>query len=206
VDVAGVAPAERFAPWPPELRPETLLAGARSVVVLGCEIFRAPAARAEVAQCEARGYRDLYDRHNRQAIAALGQAVERACSLLSAQGHAAVNVQQEVGNPSHPPRFSFKAAAVAAGVGVMGKNGLVLHPRFGSRIRLAAVITTAALPADPLLAGDPCSGCDACVRACPSGALREPGPGQRVNHDPFACYAYYVASGGCGRCMAACPR
>lgn len=70
----------------------------------------------------------------------------------------------------------------------------------------AAVITEADLEEDPALTGDPCGDCNVCIRVCPPGALKEPGPGQRSSHDRFVCVNYNSASKGCGLCFARCPR
>lgn len=61
-----------------------------------------------------------------------------------------------------------------AGLGVLGKNGMVIHERFGSYFLWAEMVTTLALaPNRPVLG--PCPGCMACIRACPGKALGENG-------------------------------
>lgn len=70
--------------------------------------------------------------------------------------------------------FSHRHAAVAAGLGVFGRQGLLLTPQFGVRQRLASVITNAPLQADPLYSGrDLCDQCEACLKACPVGAFHK---------------------------------
>lgn len=76
--------------------------------------------------------------------------------------------------------FSLKRAAVLAGLGRKARNGLVANPKFGTRMRMGCVITSAPTVGDPLLEGDPCpSACDICRRVCPTDALTTDG---RVNH------------------------
>ena len=55
---------------------------------------------------------------------------------------------------------------------------MVVHPRMGSRVIFAAVLTSLDLPSDPPVKDDPCLDCDACVDACPVAALAEPGKTQ----------------------------
>lgn len=71
--------------------------------------------------------------------------------------------------------ISARHAAVAAGLGILGRNNLLVNPRFGSRVRYLAVLTTADLPGDPLFSQDLCGDCDLCIKACPVEALSEPG-------------------------------
>ena len=71
--------------------------------------------------------------------------------------------------------LSFKHAAMSCGMGEIGKNNLLLTPEFGPHQRLCAIVTEAALEPDPKQDFDLCNGCDKCVKACPSGALKPDG-------------------------------
>ena len=68
-----------------------------------------------------------------------------------------------------------KQYAATAGLGTVGKNTLLIHPQFGSKVFLAAFLSTE--PLEPTLLPvvfDPCGECRRCLDACPTGALCDP--------------------------------
>lgn len=67
----------------------------------------------------------------------------------------------------------LKDAAVFAGLGVVGKNNLLLDQRWGPRVRLRAVLIQGHLPSNgPLENFDPCHLCSMpCLQTCPENAL-----------------------------------
>lgn len=68
------------------------------------------------------------------------------------------------------------AAAVLAGVGRMGRHGLLVVPPYGSYVFLGTILTDLAVPSTARLEGSPCPpDCQACRKACPTGALSEKG-------------------------------
>lgn len=79
----------------------------------------------------------------------------------------------------------LKQIAAAGGLGEIGKNTLLLNPRFGSRLLLAGVVTASPVHEARMGAGTSnvplCTGCGACIRACPNGAVGPDGV------DAFRC-------------------
>jgi epoxyqueuosine reductase len=59
-------------------------------------------------------------------------------------------------------------------IGTRGRNGILFHPRYGSRLMLGGVVTTTVLPSrtDPEPVETACPDCRLCVDACPVGAIR----------------------------------
>jgi len=76
-------------------------------------------------------------------------------------------------------------------IGTRGRNGLLFHPRYGSRLMLGGVVTTAVLPPRtaprPIETGCP-SGCRQCVEACPVKAIR---PEDKTVDIP-ACMRHFI--------------
>ena len=69
----------------------------------------------------------------------------------------------------------LKDAAVFAGLGVVGKNNLLLDRKWGPRVRLRAILIEGSLPAGcPVEDFQPCEGCDMpCRTACPEHAFAQ---------------------------------
>ena len=69
----------------------------------------------------------------------------------------------------------LKDAAVFAGLGVLGKNNLLLDRKWGPRVRLRAVLIEGRLPSTgPLENFDPCHRCAMpCRKACPENAFAQ---------------------------------
>lgn len=104
--------------------------------------------------------------------------------------------------------------AVAAGLGEVGRNNILVADRFGSRVRIGAVTTEQPLAHDrPVDLGVRrfCAVCRKCADTCPTASLSfgppEPLPGgSRWPTRVESCYAYWRSIGtDCGICMASCP-
>lgn len=111
--------------------------------------------------------------------------------------------------------------AIDAGLGSLGRNGLLITPEYGSCVRLCKVFTDLPLEPDrPIDFGvtEVCARCGNCTSACPVGAVSsDPTPSFQVvstsNNpgikrwvvDPEKCYSFWVENGACcSNCIAAC--
>ncbi len=111
--------------------------------------------------------------------------------------------------------------AIDAGLGELGRNGLLLSPEYGPRQRLCKVFTNLPLvPDQPVDFGlqDFCENCHACAAACPVNAIRfeerttertsisnRPGI-RRWPVNVSRCYLFWQENGtDCSNCVAACP-
>ena len=64
-----------------------------------------------------------------------------------------------------------REAARLAGIGLRGRNGLVIVPPYGSYVFLGTILTSAPLELSAASPAPLCPDCGACIRACPAGAL-----------------------------------
>ena len=68
-----------------------------------------------------------------------------------------------------------RQAAWRCGIGLRGKNGLVILPPYGSYVFLGTILTDAELELPSRTPSLSCVGCGKCLIACPGGALGEAG-------------------------------
>jgi len=219
---------------PPGHRPGDYLEGARSIVLLGTRMLDLPLDGLP-------GTRKEYTVNFHVANTGLNQALFDAAGYLQGKGHKVFPVpylEMPGWNLDKRPAWalkllrhlatiprvhdllnarvlwenlSYRHMAVEAGMGEIGRNGLLLTPEHGARVRLVALLTDAELPAGKPLAPSLCGPerCGyACVKACPAGAISREGQGT----DKAACLRYYIKLGlpgmnglRCGMCVAACP-
>jgi len=72
---------------------------------------------------------------------------------------------------------SHKIMAVEAGLGHMGINRLVLHPKYGSSIQLESILVNGAMDGyDQPIEENPCIKCNLCAAVCPTGAITKDQP------------------------------
>jgi hypothetical protein len=112
--------------------------------------------------------------------------------------------------------------AIDAGLGELGRNGLLVTAQYGSCVRLCKVFTDLPLAPDRATAfgvAEACRSCKRCAEACEAEAISfEAQPSFKVacpsnnrgirrwavNHD--RCYSFWVGNGAsCSTCIAACP-
>ena len=69
-------------------------------------------------------------------------------------------------------RLSFKLAAYEAGLGVYGRQSLIITPEYGPRVNFGVVLTDASIKPDkPLKDFNPCKECYTCAKLCPVKAI-----------------------------------
>lgn len=102
-----------------------------------------------------------------------------------------------------------------AGLGEIGRMGLLMTPDLGPRVRIAVVTTDMPLISDTRRYDhtmiDFCNYCRKCADVCPSAAIdkgerRTIGGALRWQISQERCFSYWKTAGtDCGRCMAVCP-
>lgn len=112
--------------------------------------------------------------------------------------------------------FSFKYAAVNAGLGWIGKNDVLITEEYGPRVRLSAVLIDYPFEPGERITESRCGTCSKCVDICPHKALK--GVNWNINAQRSEIIDYhlcnqkrsaYIESHGrkhaCGLCVVVCP-
>ncbi len=152
---------------------------------------------------------ELYLHHYRQANFFLDRVAFGLALQIEQRGHRALPIpaSQIINWERQQGHLSHKHAAVAAGLGWIGRNNLLVNPVHGARIRLATVLTSLPLQHDRPLERN-CGSCRRCVALCPARAIRER-PEEFAHRD---CYEQlclfrkrdHIAQHICGVCVKAC--
>jgi epoxyqueuosine reductase QueG len=121
-----------------------------------------------------------------------------------------------VNKETHESHLSHKMVATRAGLGWIGKSALLITKQYGPRIRLVTVLTDALLRGKRPVTESECKECQACVKACPVGAIHgtnwTPETPRATLVDVDKCAGFIaqhqkeVGAPVCGLCIQACPK
>lgn len=199
-DLVGVAAVNGFSAAPEECRPDAILPGCCSVVVIACAF---PGAMLEADA-------ETYTAARNEMIKRINAITAKVAKKIIAEGFAAKQITA-IGTRGIKGRqygtISLKHAAVLAGLGVIGKNTLLVNGDFGNLLWLGAVLTDMPLQPDAPAKIAACpKTCRLCVDNCPANALADPLINQR------GCYnhGFKTVDGKlriqCWKCREICPR
>lgn len=137
----------------------------------------------------------------------LGKAVNLLADFLRKNGY---NVQA---GPALNGDVNYPLLAEAAGLGAIGKHGLLINPKFGPSIRIAALfVDVEVLPVSEvnkhLWIKNFCKKCNSCVRKCPGDAIyKEPvilPDGSEQHIDYTKCAIPFSNNFDCAVCVKEC--
>lgn len=185
--------------------PELVLPGARSIIVLGMNYWNpdpAPDAQEPTGRIARYAWGDDYH-----------DVIEPRLWELDAwlQGHGGKQRQYVDTGPVLERDF-----AALSGMGWQGKSTMLIHPKAGTWLFLASILTTLDLPPDEPMP-DHCGKCTRCIVACPTAAITAP-----HTVDARLCISYLTIENkgpipeelrtaigdriyGCDACLDACP-
>jgi epoxyqueuosine reductase len=203
-DLCGIAPVERFENAPSGFHPYDIYPGTRSVIVI---------AKRETEST-------LYSKSPVPYTFSTEIALHKVFSItielvyqIERAGFIAIPV------PSEPYEYwdastmtgkgilSLKHAGYLAGLGVFGKNTLLVNQKYGNLIRLGAILTNSNLEGDALQTFKLCSDtCELCIKNCPVNAIDSDHVNQskcRPNSSTVNNKGYELYT--CNNCRKVCP-
>ncbi len=145
--------------------PRKLLDGAESIVAVGFVYDGGERAPAQPGQGRVSRYAGGVDYHD---------VLLRQLRLLNDE------LEFLVGRPATARSYvdtgpvQERTAAARAGLGWIGKNGCLINGQLGSYLFLGVILTDIPLAFDSV-EPDHCGSCTACIEACPTAAIVEPG-------------------------------
>jgi reductive dehalogenase len=158
------------------------------------------------------------------AAAAAALAYSKMAFIISCLGEFIRNLGYRALQCGNDTALSIPLA-IDAGLGALGRNGLLITPELGSRVRICKVFTDLPVIPDTLnfefikKVRHTCQNCLKCAEACETEAISsEENPtfkGRNIsnNHgvkkyyiDGEKCFEYWIEnSSDCGNCIAVCP-
>lgn len=180
-DLVGIASIEVLRDLPAEVNPLSIHSRAKCVIVLGRKVLRGSLRGIE----QSSEFENTYPQYGLYNLEDnfLAKTTYDLVIWIEKHGFEAVPLfgyetdGQPVGVPVAPGKpapnviLQYRMLAQAAGLGETGLNGLFLTPEYGPRQRFAMLVSDAELEADTPFKPYLCKDCNACVEACPLGAL-----------------------------------
>jgi epoxyqueuosine reductase QueG len=204
-DLCGIAPFERFNEAPKGFNPKDTYKDSKSVVVFA---KRLPLESLFATSCVPYTY---VNNIITQKVDELGFEVTLK---LEDQGIMAVPIPSddpyeywEPVNSYGRAILSLRHAGYLAGLGVLGKNTLLINEEFGNMIQIGAVLVPIELEGDEVATYEGCpSDCNLCIESCPVNAL----DGKTVNQELCRPLSNFRTEKGyilkkCNECRKVCP-
>lgn len=205
-DLCGISPIERFKDAPDGFHPKDIFSDCKSVVAFA---KRVPSASM------LSGNRVVYTHVTASVFKELDRICLNACCHLDKLGVGAVMI------PSDDPYeywdeekkqgkgiLSLKHAGELAGIGVIGKNTLLVNKNLGNMMYLGAFLIDVEVEYDPMITESYClDKCRICIDNCPKKAL------DGITVDQALCRSHVAAQSSrgfwfynCNNCRTLCPK
>lgn len=177
---------------------EERLGGVASAVLLCVPYYHGGAATDLSAYAQTKDYHAYF----KALFSRLSAYLQEKDPTLKGEGYADASPLDEV------------TCALRAGLGVRGKNSLLLHPKYGSYCFLGAYFLSRAIAPQEACLPQSCQGCDACIHACPTGAITDPArrrclsyltQKKNLTEEEARLLAASSCRWGCDLCQSVCP-
>ena len=172
VPVWGIGHASKMANEQPGHRPDDLLPGAQSLICFGIPVpqavYRMPTYAVETIWRSQNLYYRRLDTLSIRIAAFLEESGARAVPTYGCMP-LGMNKKGVVVGYLNQIRMGE-----VTGIGIIGKNGLLLHSHYGARLMLGGILTSAVLPEihDPDIKEHGCPpDCRICAEVCPVNAI-----------------------------------
>lgn len=205
-DVCGIGHIHRFVDAPKGFSPIDIYKDCKSVITFGMAL---PKGLTHVESRLIYGYYNTYicTEVDRIAIKA-AKLLEKECDAIAIPLPCDSPYEYwEQDTITGKGLLSMKHAAVLSGLGVLGKNSLLMNPQYGNLLTIGVILTDLELQSDELCQEICLEGCMKCVRACPVHAIDE----GTVNQKLCRQHTYNKTERGfdtvdCNTCRVVCPR
>jgi epoxyqueuosine reductase len=209
-DFCGIASSDRFGGAPKGYSPLDLMPTCKSAIVIGRK-FPAGFMQCNDPMVPYTVIRNvLSNMLDVLSINMIGKLEEKGIVAITTGAIDPTNF--DVSTNRMRQVVSAKHCAQAAGLGVIGKNTLLINEEYGNMLWMVVLLTELELEADPIIEKDYCKDCTLCIDICPAkatGAVSETGDPTLMQ---FQCkdYAFGSVDGGdwrvkCFRCRVVCP-
>ncbi len=148
---------------------ENILPGAQSVIVIAATHSHS-ALRSANNQVKQYDTLYTYDRVRHLAMGLVRELEAAGCGAVAVPAFIPIDMLGK--GKGMRGEICWRTAGVAAGLGFIGQNNLLVTRAFGAGVRLGGVITTYSHKESPQdTEALSCSKCGACLENCPAGAL-----------------------------------
>lgn len=162
--VVGIAASKDFHLAPDGFKPADVLEGCLSAIILGAPVPQEAILKDPI------GFIDIRNELNEKMTG----IAKNVAKQIKGEGYKASAINGMGGkwvDGKHFGHISLKHAAELAGLGIIGKNYLLINPQYGTLLWFSAVLTDADLIPDEKAQYAVCNNCSKCVEMCPSKAL-----------------------------------
>ncbi|MCQ2974233.1 MAG: hypothetical protein MJ211_05415 [Bacteroidales bacterium] len=204
-DVCGIGSIDRFSDAPKGFSPLDIWSDCKSVISLGVAI---PKGLTQVSSRLIYGHFNgdicnVVDKIESKVAKFIEQKYDCVCVPIPCDGpYEYWDEENLIGRGL----ISMKHTAIACGLGSMGKNSLLVNPKFGNLLTVGAIFTNLELQPDPICKDLCLPNCHKCLDACPVQAIKDKSVNQKLcRTNSFGQTKRGFGTIECNKCRVVCP-